>query len=88
MQSGVLSTADLDRAKGILLRSIPLSESSFSGIGGQLLSYASRGEPLDENVIAGRRYLSLTAPQVQQAYRKYIRLNGFVMAVRGPKPTS
>ncbi len=88
MQSGVLSTADLERAKGILLRSIPLSESSFSGIGGQLLSYASRGEPLDENVIAGRRYLSLTAPQVQQAYRKYIRLNGFVMAVRGPKPTS
>ena len=86
MQSGVLPATDLDRAKGILLRHIPLSESSFGGIGGQLLTYASRGEPLDENVIAGRRYRSLTAAQVQRAYRKYIRLNGFVMAVKGPKP--
>ncbi len=87
MQSGVLPAMDLDRAKGILLRQIPLSESSFGGIGGQLLTYASLGEPLDENVIAGRRYLALTAAQVQQAYRQYIRLNGFVMAVKGPVPT-
>ena len=87
MQSGELSVTDLDRAKGILLRQIPLSESSFGGIGGQLLTYASRGEPLDENVIAGRRYLSLTAAQVQGAYRRYIDLDRFVLAVKGPKPT-
>ncbi len=88
MQSGNLPAADLKRAKGILLRSIPLSESSFGGIGGQLLTYASRGEPLDENVIAGRHYRSLTAAQVQQAYRKYIDLKRFVLAVKGPKPTT
>ena len=88
MQNGVLPTADLNRAKGILLRHIPLSESSFGGIGGQLLTYASLGEPLDENVIAGRRYRALTAAQVQQAYRKYIDLKRFVLAVKGPKPTT
>ena len=88
MQHAGPSTADLERAKGILLRSIPLSESSFGGIGGQLLTYASRGKPLDENVIAGRRYRSLTAAEVRHAYRKYIRLSDFVMAVKGPKPTS
>ncbi len=87
MQHGVLSRNDLDRAKGILLRGIPLSESSFGAIGGQLLSYASRGKPLDENVIAGRRYRALTAAEVQHAFRKTIRLNGFVMAVKGPAPT-
>lgn len=88
MQRGDLPAADLDRAKGILLRGIPLGESSFGGIAGQLLTYASRGEPLDESVIAGRRYRALTAAQVQQAYRKYVRLNDFVVAVKGPKPSS
>lgn len=87
MQDGELSSVDLDRAKGILLRRIPLSESSFAGIGGQLLTYASRGQPLDEGVIAGRHYLSLTAAQVQHAYRKYIDLKRFVLAVQGPTPT-
>ena len=87
MQDGVLSRTDLDRAKGILLRGIPLSESSFDAIGGQLLAYASRGEPLDQSVIAGRHYRALTAAQVQAAYRKVIRLNGFAMAVKGPAPT-
>ncbi len=87
LQYGMLSAADLDRAKGILLRGIPLSESSFDAIGAQLLTYASRGEPLDENVIAGRHYRALSAAQVQQAFRKVIRLNGFAMAVKGPVPT-
>ncbi len=87
MQHGVLSKTDLDRAKGIVLRGIPLSESSFDAIGKRLLTYASRGEPLDEDVIAGRHYRALTAAQVQRAYRKAIRVNGFVMAVKGPAPT-
>ncbi|MHB1870984.1 MAG: hypothetical protein ACYCT1_09055, partial [Steroidobacteraceae bacterium] len=72
---------------GILLRGIPLGESSFDQIGSRLLDYAAHGEPLDEDVIAGRRYRALTAAQVQQAYRQAIRLNGFAMAVKGPAPT-
>ncbi|MHB1872601.1 MAG: M16 family metallopeptidase [Steroidobacteraceae bacterium] len=87
MQDGVLPQSDLRRAKGILLRGIPLGESSFDQIGSRLLDYAAHGEPLDEDVIAGRRYRALTAAQVQQAYRRAIRLNGFAMAVKGPATT-
>ena len=87
MQHGVIPRTDLDRAKGILLRGLPLSESSFDAIGEQLLGYASRGEPLDESVIAARRYRALTAAQVQAAFRRAVRLNDFVMAVKGPVPT-
>jgi len=86
MQSAPVAQADLDRAKGILLRRIPLSESSFGGIAAQLLTYAEEGRPLDENLVAGRHYLELAAPEVQQAYARHIRLDGFVTAVKGPAP--
>ena len=86
IQSAPVSQTDLDRAKGILLRRIPLSESSFDGIAGQLLTYAEDGRPLDEGLIAAKHYLELTAPQVQKAYAEHIRLDGFVTAVKGPAP--
>ncbi len=84
MQSASVSDMDLQRAKGILLRRIPLSESSFGDIAGQLLTYSEWGWSLDENTIAGQHYLSLTAQDVQRAYAKHIRIDGFVTAVKGP----
>jgi zinc protease len=36
--------------------------------------------------IAGQHYLELTAPQVQQAFAKHVRPDGFVTAVKGPAP--
>jgi len=86
MQQEPVSASDLKRAKGILLRQIPLGESSFGAIGGQLLQLSIEGKPLDAMTIAGQHYLQLTAPQVQQAYAKYIRADGFVTAVKGPAP--
>jgi zinc protease len=88
MQHEPVSEADLKRAKGILLRQIPLGESSFGAIGGQLLQLSTEGKPLDAMTIAGQHYLQLTAPQVQQAYAKHIRPDGFVTAVKGPAPKS
>lgn len=87
IQANPVSDKDLNRAKGILLRQIPLSESSFTGIAGQLLSNAEWGLPLDENTQAGLHYLSLTAADVQQAYAKHIRVDDFVTAVKGPAST-
>ncbi len=86
MQQEPVSDSDLKRAKGILLRQIPLGESSFGAIGSQLLQLSIEGKPLDAMTIAGQHYLQLTAPQVQQAYAKYIRPDGFVTAVKGPAP--
>jgi zinc protease len=84
MQSEPVADADLQRAKGILLRRVPLSESSFGSIANQLLTYAERGQPLDQGIVSARHYLELTASDVRQAYAKHVRLDGFVTAVKGP----
>ena len=86
MQSTPESASALARAKGILLRQIPLGESSLGAIGGQLLQLSIEGKPLDAMTIAGEHYLKLTAPEVQHAYAKHIRPDDFVMAVKGPAP--
>ncbi|MEO7065295.1 MAG: pitrilysin family protein [Rhodanobacter sp.] len=86
MQQSPVSDSELKRAKGILLRQIPLGESSFSAIGGQLLQLSLEGKPLDAMTIAGQHYLQLTAPQVQHAYAKHLRPDAFVTAVKGPAP--
>jgi zinc protease len=86
MQQEPVSDDDLKRAKGILLRQIPLGESSFDAIGHQLLTLSIQGRPLNAMTIAGQHYLKLTAPEVQQAYAKHIRPDGFVTAVKGPVP--
>ncbi|MET3654887.1 M16 family metallopeptidase [Dyella japonica] len=86
MQSAPASTSDLQRAKGLLIRRASLGESSFDSIGKQLLTYAERGQPLDETMVAAKHYLELSASEVQQAYAKHIRLDGFITAVKGPTP--
>ncbi|SFL13863.1 M16 family metallopeptidase [Rhodanobacter glycinis] len=86
MQATPVSASDLKRAKGILLRQLPLRESSFGAIGHQLLTLSQQGKPLDAMTVAGEHYLKLTAKDVQQAYAKHIRTDAFVTAVKGPTP--
>ncbi|NII10030.1 pitrilysin family protein [Oleiagrimonas sp. C23AA] len=86
MQDEPVSASELKQAKGIMLRQIPLSESSFGSIAGQLLSLSLEGKPLDAMHVAAEAYYGLTAKQVQDAYAKYIRPNDFVTAVQGPAP--
>ncbi|MDE2145213.1 MAG: insulinase family protein [Burkholderiales bacterium] len=86
MQREPVSAEELQRAKSILLRQIPLSEASFGAIGGQLLTLASQGRPLDALTIAARHYLALSAAEVQRAYAQKIRPEAFVTAVKGPAP--
>ncbi|KZC18463.1 MULTISPECIES: M16 family metallopeptidase [Rhodanobacter] len=86
MQQTPVTDSELKRAKGILLRQIPLGESSFGAIGGQLLTLSVEDKPLDAMTIAGQHYLQLTAKDVQQAYAKHIRPDAFVTAVKGAAP--
>ncbi|WP_115717800.1 M16 family metallopeptidase [Gallaecimonas mangrovi] len=81
-----VSETELKQAKGILLRQIPLSEASFDGIAGQLLSLSMEGKPLNALELAAKTYYGLTAKDIQAAYAKYIRPDGFVTAVKGPAP--
>jgi zinc protease len=84
MQTDVVSEQALNQAKILLLKHIPLSESSVHSIAEDLLSSASNGVPLDEWAAAARKYAGLTAQEVQAAFAKWIRPHDFVQVTEGP----
>ncbi len=86
MQSKMVTSAELSQAKTLLLRSIPLSESSTDGIAGGLLDRATRELPLDEPTRAATRYKDMTAADVQAAYAKWLKVEDFATVVLGPEP--
>ena len=86
MQKENVTPAELQQAKALLLRKIPLSESSEDGVAGGLLARAQIGLPLDEPLRAAKQYFSMTADQVREAFDKWIRPDGFVQIIRGPAP--
>ncbi|MGH9744230.1 MAG: M16 family metallopeptidase [Candidatus Acidiferrum sp.] len=86
MQRENVTDAELQQAKALLLRQIPLAESSESSVASGLLARAQIGLPLDEPVRGAQIYFSMTADQVKAAFAKWIRPDGFVQIVRGPAP--
>jgi zinc protease len=86
MRTEDVSAGELHQAKALLLRQIPLSESSEGALAGGLLGRAVIGLPLDEPVIAAKTYEKLTAEDVKKAFAKNIRTDNLVQVVRGPAP--
>lgn len=86
MQVRPVTSAELKQAKTILLRRIPLSTSSTDSIAAELLDLSVRDLPLDEPLRAARRYLDITAAEVQAAFAKWIRPDDFVQVTLGPNP--
>jgi zinc protease len=86
MRNDDVSPGELHQAKALLLRQIPLSESSEGALAGGLLSRAEIGLPLDEPVVAAKTYMRLTAEDVKKAFAKNIRTDNLVQVVRGPEP--
>jgi zinc protease len=86
MQNSPPTAGELQQAKALILRQIPLAESSEMSIAGGLLGRAIMGLPLDEPVEAAARYSALTGEQVKAAFAKWIKPQDFVQVVRGPKP--
>ncbi len=86
MQDAPVSASELHQVKGMLLRQFPLGEASFGSIAGFLLQLSLEGKPLDSATIASQHYLALTAADIQAAFKKYIRPDAFVTAVKGPAP--
>jgi zinc protease len=86
IQSELVPEAELHQAKVLLLQQIPLSESSVRSIAEGWLSRIRNELPLNEPELAARTYLKMTAQQVQNAFRKWIRLNGLVQVTEGPNP--
>jgi zinc protease len=86
MQTSAPSAAEMQQAIAMLLREIPLDQSSETRIAEGLLSRAVLGLPLDEPLRAAEKYKSLSAEQVQTAFAKWIRPNDFAEVVQGPAP--
>jgi zinc protease len=86
MRREPVSESELQNAKALLLREIPLSESSVDSIARGFISRVDLDLPLDEPVNAARRYMDLTAAQVQAAFETWIRPDAFVQVSQGPAP--
>lgn len=86
MQDTEVTPKELTQARALLLREIPLSESSENSVAYGLLGRAVEGLPLDEPILAARRYMKLTAKDVESAFAKWIRPNDFVQVTEGPAP--
>jgi zinc protease len=86
MQKANVTPAELQQAKALLLRQIPLAESSEDAVAGGFISRARIGLPLDEPGRAAEKYFNMTAEQVRAAFAKYISPANFVQVVRGPAP--
>jgi zinc protease len=86
MRTQDVSPDELHLAKAMLLRSIPLGESSEEGVAQGLLRRAVIGLPLDEPIVAAKKYFELDAGQIKAAFARHLRLDDIVQVVRGPVP--
>ncbi len=86
MQNSPVSAEELRQAQALLLREIPLSESSVDSIAGGLIYRSTHELPLDEPIQAAKRYLDLNEEQVKAAFAKWLRPGDLVEVVKGPSP--
>jgi zinc protease len=86
LQTTPVPEAELQQAKALLLRRLPLSESSEADIARGLVARAVEGLPLDEPTRAARRDLALTSDQVKAAFARWVRPGDFVQVTEGPAP--
>ena len=86
MRTENVSAEELHQAKALLLRQMPLSESSENAVAEGLLGRAQIGLPLDEPTRAAKRYFELSADEVKAAFARQIRPGDLVQVVRGAGP--
>jgi zinc protease len=86
MQKAPATADELLRIKAMLIRQIPLGESSVDEIAHGLVGRADLGLPLDEPTVAARRYVELGGNDVQAAFAKWMRPDDMVRVTQGPTP--
>ncbi len=84
MQLTPVGREELDRAKALLLRQMPLREASIDEIARALANRMDLNLPLNEPSIAAQRYIDLTPEQVQSAFQKWMRPDDLVRTSQGP----
>lgn len=84
MQASLIPSDQLQQAKALLLRKVPLSESSVESVAAGLVYRATHNLPLDEPILAAHRYLKLTSEEVKTAFEKWLRPGDLVQVTEGP----
>jgi zinc protease len=86
MQKENVTPGELQLAKALVLRQLPLGEASENGVATALVRRAQIGLPLNEPEHAAKRFYDLSSDDVRAAFAKWIRPDDFVQIVRGPAP--
>jgi zinc protease len=86
MQASLIPPDQMQQAKALLLRKVPLSESSVESIAAGLLYRATHYLPLNEPILAAQRYLKLTPEEVRAAFKTWLRPLDLVQVSEGPAP--
>jgi zinc protease len=86
LQTQPVGDDELRRVKALLLRRIPLSESSIDDIAQGFIHRRDLDLPLDEPILAAKRYIELEPLDVQTAVQKWLRPDDLVRVTQGPAP--
>jgi len=86
MQTVPVAAEELARTKALLLRQIPLSESSSVQIAAGLLERRELDLPLDEPTREAQRYIDLGPADIESAFVKWMRPEDLVRVTQGPTP--
>lgn len=83
MRDSLVQNSELDEAKALLLRKIPLSEASVDRIAVGLLMRSVNALPLDEPVRAAEHYLKIDGADIKEAFSKRIFPENLAQIIEG-----
>jgi zinc protease len=86
MRTAAVKPDALRLAKSMLLREMPLEESSLRHVAQGFITRSVLDLPLNEPTLAAHRYVRLTADQVRRAFARWIRPADLVQVTEGPAP--
>ncbi|MFI4987684.1 MAG: insulinase family protein, partial [Alphaproteobacteria bacterium] len=86
MQTKPVGAQELQQAKALLLRAIPLDEADVDAIARGLIARAALELPLDEPTRAAERYVALSSAEVEAAFAKWLRPDDLALVSQGPPP--
>ena len=86
MKTKPVSQKEPPQAKTLLIRQIPLSEASVESMATRSSDDALRDLPLDESLLAAKRYREMTASEVRAAFTRWLRPDDLVQITIGPNP--
>ncbi|MGE0416525.1 MAG: M16 family metallopeptidase [Acetobacteraceae bacterium] len=83
MQSAPVTPEELNRAKGMILRELPMRRASLAGLAQIYLYRDGIGLPQLNDAEVARRYLAVTAADIQRVFAAVLRPDDLATVVRG-----